>query len=206
MKIRIPNIIRWHPVLSVTVASFFLSVCITLYKSFKTDDRMLATLIGVHHLGEEYRINRFYIDKYIGDNVGQGGGGGGSVCCIKIPKKWNSTLTADVRWEVHHIIKTDHPALEEAAEVEGMYQAQVPVEPYDEPGDFYVHFFPKGRVRIVVSPVSSDGGQHPIQRGDKQAILSATPGSLITALFSAEELADAKREDARDRKKYGDWR
>lgn len=165
-----------------------------------------ASVIGVHHLGPDYLINRFYINKKIGDSVGEGGGGGSHVCCVSLANNPTPRVSVDIRWKVHHIIRSSAQDAAEAKEVEGIYQAQVPIEPYAEPGDVYVHFFPNGRVRVVVSSVTSDGENHPIRKDDVKAGLLATRGRLVDAIFSKEELVELQREIDRDRKRYGDWR
>ena len=157
-------------------------------------------------MGSDYRIDHFYVDKEIGDSVGESGGGGGMVCCLMLPKKWYPGLKAEVRWDVRHIIRPSDPALPATEEVAGLYRAQVPVEMYTKPGDFYVHFFRGGRVRIVVSEFTIDGKQHPIQSDDSSADRTATVGTAIKTLFTAEEIAESVREDAARKAKYGDWR
>lgn len=173
---------------------------------FKVETHIPVSVTGVHHLGSDYRIADFYVDKYNGGTVGESGGGGGIVCCLMLPKKWYPGLKADVRWEVRHIIRPSDPALPETEEVAALYHAQVPVEAYVEPSHFWVHFFPQGRVRIVVSDTGPYGKGHPIQFDDMQAIQKAAAGSVVKALFTTEELAEFEHEAARDRKKYGDWR
>jgi hypothetical protein len=204
VKIPLIPFVRSHPVATLLVAGALLGAYALLRPH--SDDRMPASIIGVQHLGSDYLINGFYVDGYYGSNVGEGGGGGSEVCCITLPKKWHSGLKAEVRWEVHHIIRTSDPTVPETVEVEGMYRARVPVEAYAEPSDFYVHFFPQGRVRIVVSSISSSGELHPIHWGDAQASQMATAGMVVKALFTSEELAELERETARDRAKHGDWR
>lgn len=206
MNVRIPNIIRWYPVMSTIVGCAVIGSCMFLYNYYKKDNRIPVALIGVHHFGSDYLISTFFVDGYGGGNVSEGGGGGGILCCVTIPRKWKPGLTAQVRWEVRHIIRRTDPTAEQVAEIDGIYQAKAPVEAYVEPGDLYVHFFPNGRVRIVVSETSPSGEQHPIQRGDARASETATAGSVIKTLFTAEEIAESERETARERAKYGDWR
>lgn len=206
MKIPLPAVIRMYPILSLILGSIVFGLCLFAKAYFHSDDRIPVSLVGVQHLGGDYLIARFYINKSIGDTVGEGGGGGSEVCCLTLPRDWNPTLKADVRWEVHHIIRSTDPAVPARAELTGIYQAQVPVEPYLKAANFYVHFFPEGRVRIVVSPITSDGERHPIRWGDAQATLTATTGKVIKALFSAQELSEMQREAELERKKYGDWR
>ena len=165
-----------------------------------------ASLIGVHHLGSEYLIHRFFIEKSIGDNIDEDGGGGSIVCCMTLPRQWRPSISVDVRWEVHHIIRSADPKLPDTAELEGIYQAQVPVEEYTKPGNFFVHFFPNGRVRVVVSSFASHSEWHPVREGDKKAIRAAMQGKVIKALFTDQELAKQSKLIEADRKKYGDWR
>lgn len=173
---------------------------------FKVETHIPVSITGVHHMGSDYRISDFYVDKYYGGAVGESGGGGAIVCCIMLPKKWHPGLKADVRWELRHIIRPSDAATPETEEAVGFYHAQVPVESYTKPGDFYIHFFPGGRVRIVVSEFTPTAKQHPIQGDDALASQTATAGSLVKSLFTAEEIAEFGRESARDRAKYGDWR
>ena len=143
----------------------------------------------------DYRIANFYVDKYSGGTVGESGGGGGIVCCLMLPNKWYPGLKAEVRWEVRQIIRSSNPAVPETEETAGFYRAQVPIEEYVKPGDFYVHFFPGGRVRIVVSEFTTTGKLHPIQWDDSSASRAATTGVPVKTLFTAAELAGLERED-----------
>jgi hypothetical protein len=168
--------------------------------------RVPVSLIGVHHLGPQYVIYRFYVNKSIGDNIGEGGGGGSEVCCITLPTKWDPALRVDIRWEVDHIIRSHDAKLQDSAEMKGIYQAQVPVEKYSKIGDLYIHFFPNGRVRAVVSSISSDGEKHPIRQGDAKASQTAIAGKEISDLFTPEEIAEMSRKADQERKLHGDWR
>jgi hypothetical protein len=211
MKIPIPNFLRWHPVMSLLLAgtlfSLFMYLCDYFRVNyFKVETHIPVSITGIHHMGSNYRISDFYVDKYYGGVVGESGGGGGIVCCVILPKNWYPRLKAEVRWEVRHIIRPSDPALPETEEVTGLYRAQVPVEAYVEADRFWVHFFPQGRVRIVVSPIGPYGEQHPIRWDDINAAQNAVIGSAIRALFTTEEIAESERATALDRKKYGDWR
>jgi hypothetical protein len=211
MKIPIPKFFRWYPVMSLLLTGILFALFMFLYdyfkiNYFKVETHIPVSLTGIHHMGSDYRIDHFYVNKEIGDTVDESGGGGGIVCCLMLPKKWYPGLKAEVRWEVRHIIRPSDPALPETEEVAGLYRAQVPVEAYVEADRFWVHFFPQGRVRIVVSPIGPYGEQHPIRWDDINAAQNAVVGSAIKALFTAEEIAESARVAARDRKKYGDWR
>jgi hypothetical protein len=193
-------------ILSLLSAAILLATCLPSHSVASESSSFPASLTGVHHLGTDYLINRFYINQSIGDNIGEGGGGGSMVCCLTLPQKWRPSILVDVRWEVHHIIRSADPKLPDTAELDGIYQAQVPVEEYAKPGDFFVHFFPNGRVRIVVSSDRSNGERHPIRQGDAKAIQTAIRGKPIKALFTEQELAAHSKMIEEHRRKYGDWR
>lgn len=186
---------------------------LTLFFLFKVifnratvSDSTPVSVIGVHHLGQDYFINRFYINKSIGDSIGEHGGGGSHICCVKLPDEWTVKLSAEVRWEVRRIVKPSNPSLPETAEVVGMYKAQVPIEKYDHPASFWVHFFSDGKVRIVVTPFSFDGDNHPIHWEDAQASRLASLGKTIDVFFTTEEISEFVHQAELDRKRYGDWR
>lgn len=206
MKIPILSVVRSHPIVSLLAMGVLLGSYALLHARTKSDDRMPASIVGVQHLGSDHLIHEFYVNKGYYGNVGEGGGGGSFTCCVTLPKRWHAGLKADIRWEVYRIIKPTDPAEEETVESEGIYRAQVPVEAYQHSGIFFVHFFPSGRVRIVVSPVDHTADEHPIRWRDAQASLLATTGTPVKEIFTAEEHAELDREDARDREKYGNWR
>jgi hypothetical protein len=206
MKNLLPSFTRIHPILSFLLASALFGTSQYACGHSEADVHVPVSLVGVHHLGSDYFIYRFYVNKSIGDNVGQGGGGGSMVCCLTLPLKWTRDLKADVRWEVDHIIRAPNPAARETAEVIGIYRAEVPIEKYTELGDLYVHFFPNGRVRIVVSPITPDGEAHPIRWGDTDESGVATAGKTAKTLFTAEEVAELKHKADSARKDHGGWR
>ncbi|WP_306396621.1 DUF3304 domain-containing protein [Telluria beijingensis] len=175
-------------------------------KDKEQESHFLADVVGVHHLGPDYRIGNFYINKGIGDSVGEGGGGGSRRCCVSLPNKFNPKLKADVRWEVWRAVREVGSILPTTNRVEGIYQAVVPVEQYTDVGDFYVHFFPNGRVRIVISKYSSSGNLHPIRLDDSLAAQQSTSGHKIAAMFSEVEVEEFQRQADEDRKLYGDWK
>lgn len=197
-----------RPNLSFSILSLgvILVICSASHSIASAADRFPSAVIGVHHLGSDYLINRFYVDRYITDNIGEGGGGGSIACCVTLPRQWHPSLSVDVRWKVHHIVRSIDPKIPETAELEGIYQTQVPVEEYTKPGDLFVHFFPNGRVRVLVSSAASNSVSHPVQQGDTKAIQTATRGKAIKSLFTDKELADDLKKIEEDRKKYGDWR
>lgn len=206
MRIPIPSVIRRHPILSLALALAITGYCAIMRKQLKTEDHLPVTVRAIQHLGVDYRIESFYINKYTGGSIREGGEGGGITCCISLPIKWSPGLKADVRWEVHHIISTNNPSTPETAEIEGIYQAQVPVEPYVKPDSFWVHFLPKGKVRIIVNQTDSNEDQDEIYVDSVRVSQKATTGAISKSLFTPEELAASERETARNREKFGDWR
>ncbi|RYZ79523.1 MAG: DUF3304 domain-containing protein [Proteobacteria bacterium] len=206
MKISALSFLKPNLISSLLSTSILLGMCTGSHSIAGETSTFPASLRGVHHLGSEYFINRFFIDQSIGDNIGEGGGGGSIVCCVTLPRQWRPSISVDVRWKVHHIIRKNDPKSPDTAELEGIYHAQVPVEKYIKPGDFFVHFFPKGRVRVLVSNVASNSEEHPIRKGDTKAIQTATQGETVKALFTDQELAQHLKIIEDERKKYGDWR
>lgn len=206
MRMLEPSFRGWSFALRLFLTGLILGSCISSNTYATPNDGVPASLVGVHHLGPDYLIYRFYINKIIGDNVGEGGGGGSRVCCITLPQKWQPSLTVDLRWAVDHIVRSTKPGVPETAEVEGIYQAQVPVEKYTKPGNFYVHFFPNGHARIVVTSISSHSENHPIRFNDVHAIETATKGNKIKALFNATETQERRKATDDAIKEFGGWR
>ena len=210
MKFPIPNFIRWYPIASLVLSGILVAFCTFTYdylkiNYFNVETHIPVTVSGVHHMGSDYLISHFSINREIGDNIAPSGGSG-IVCCLMIPKKWSPGLTADVRWEVRHIIREPDGITVAREELVGIYRAQVPVEAYADSDRVWVHFFPAGRARIVVNSYGPEAAQHPIQWGDSGAGQKATVGVVVESLYTAKEISDSEHETARDRKKYGDWR
>jgi hypothetical protein len=107
---------------------------------------------------------------------------------------------------VRHVIKEPDGITVAREEVQAIYRAQVPVETYEDADRFWVHFFPGGRARIVVSPFGPEGERHPIRQDDSQASKKSTIGEVTQSFYTAKEMAEMDAKIARDRKKYGDWR
>lgn len=206
MKFIYPSLFRKLLVDPLLLSIIFIISCAFLNYHAKANDGVPVSLVGAHHLGPDYAVYRFYINKVIGDRVGEGGGGGSMVCCISLPRKWHPALTADVRWKVVRIVRSRNPNTPDTAETIGIYQAQVPIDKYIEPGDFHVHFFPKGRVRIAVSTTELDREMHPIHTEDREAPKHASNGKAVKALFTAEEIAERKKAATNDRNNFGSWR
>lgn len=168
------------------------------YRSFSREDEFAPTgIVGVQHLGHGYHISEFYVNKYGGTNVAREGGGGKSTCCVMIPVQWRPGLTVDVRWEVTDWSNENRKEIEagnfESVTTKGIYMAKVPVEKYERSGDVYVHFFPKGRVRVVSTMYSVLSSSHPVPYGPTDGGPMATVGWPIKEMFTQAELQEADR-------------
>jgi hypothetical protein len=202
----IVSILCKHPILFLVLLGGIFLLFKTIVNNSAVEARSPVSMFSVHHLGEDYLISRFYVNNSIMDSVGNGGGGGSRRCCVSLPDKWNARLSAEVRWEVHKLNRSPGYSPPESAEFVGIYKARVPIEIYDKPSSFWVHFYPGGKVRIVVSPFSFDRENHPIRWDDEQSIRSASQGDILENFFTIKELAEFNRIIESDRRKYGDWR
>jgi hypothetical protein len=204
----------WKRVIALTL----LALCVTsLYFKLReinhSNSFEAVEFTGVHHLGPNFNISGFYVDRYYGHNVHResGNGGGGDVCCVLLPKTWRPGLTVELRWAVGDWSK-EIPAEIDAGNYksvtsEGVYKAKVTVERYETPAHIYVHFYTGGKVRVVSSEIGSGNPRHPILSDDSHAADNATKGQPMVDMFTAEELAEMdRRNDDRKKKHGGDWR
>jgi len=180
----------------VTGTTFYLGY--SAYRSSSLRDEFVPTdIVGVQHLGHDFNVTEFYVNKYGGTGIGREGGGGGSVCCVMIPVRWRPGLIVEVRWVVADRSHENRKEIEagnfESVTTKGPYIAKVPVEKYDTPGDLYVHFFPRGRVRVVSTAYSVLSIAHPVRYGPVDSDPIATAGWPIKEMFTQEELNEADR-------------
>lgn len=164
----------------------------------RSDDFCPVSITGVQHLGRGYMISKFYVDQYGGDTVGRDGGGGSILCCAMLPVKWRPGLTVEIRWGVEDWTHADDAEIAkgnyESVIDEKLYIAKVPVEKYDQPYDLIVHFFPRGRVRVVTSVYSVSSPLHPVPFGVGDGGPTATAGWPIGEMFSQAELRKKEKE------------
>ncbi|MBV6325237.1 DUF3304 domain-containing protein [Duganella violaceipulchra] len=186
--------------LLVLVTGVTLYVGYAAYRSsFPEEEVVPAVVVGVQHLGPDHLISEFYVNKYGGTGVGREGGGGGEICCIVIPSKWRPGLIVEVRWKVEGWPSENRKEVDagkfESVTTRGMYIAKVPLEKYENErsGDVYVHFFPKGRVRVVSTLYSVLSTAHPVRYGPVDRDLMATAGWPIKEMFTQAELDEADR-------------
>ncbi|USX14228.1 DUF3304 domain-containing protein [Oxalobacteraceae bacterium OTU3CAMAD1] len=196
-----------------SVTSMLISLCAAAHETSASKsggkDLLAVGMIGVQHIGDNFNISEFYVDGQWAGNVGREGGGGGNVCCVVLPVKWRPGLIAEIRWSI-----ADWSNEKEIETRKGNYQsvvwknykAVVPIEKYESPEDLYIHFFAGGKVRAVSSIFGSEGGKHPIQRGDANATVRATTGHVVASLFTAAELAEMKRKSSEEATKEGNWK
>ncbi len=183
--------------LFVLVAGVTLYAGYSEYRSSREDEFVPTDIVGVQHLGHDFNISEFYVNKYGGTNVGREGGGGGSVCCVVLPRQWRPGLVVEVRWEVADWSHENRKEIEagnfESVTTRGMYIAKVPVEKYETVGELYVHFFPRGRVRVVSTMYSTLSAAHPVRHGPSDGDPKATAGWPIKEMFTQAELDEADR-------------
>jgi len=161
------------------------------------EDLVPTSIIGVQHLGYGYLISDFYVDKYGGGTIPRTGGGGSMVCCVILPPKWRPGLTVEIRWRVEDWTRENRAQIDAgnyaSVTEKGIYLAQVPVEKYEEPHDVYVHFFSRGRVRVVSTMYSVLNPLHPVPYGLVHSDSMATAGWPIKEMFSQAELQEMKK-------------
>ncbi|MFM0731054.1 DUF3304 domain-containing protein [Paraburkholderia sediminicola] len=97
-----------------------------------------ASMGGIDHLADYLSVSNFSVNGTAGFRAADGNA---SVPSPSMPRKWHPGLTVHVRWTVSD---WKHGG-------GGDYEADVPVDPYAEPGNVYVHFLADGNVRVVVS-------------------------------------------------------
>lgn len=204
-----PAAIAKRLIILVIFAMIGAAVFWAVSKHDRKDSFQQVDITGIHHLGPNFNIDRFYVNGYDASNVGRSGGGGKNTCCVLLPKKWRPGLFVDLRWSVGDWSK------ENVAETEvgnyrslssaGAYRARVPVERYVEAEHLFVHFFPNGRARVVSSFAGRGNPEHPIQDDDVHAAESATAGVPADSLFTPSEMAERKRRAAEDKRENGAW-
>lgn len=127
-----------------------LALCLISCKVAGREETVGAGLTGLDHLAAHLSIQNFSVN---GTHGHQAGRGGRTVCCVSLPAKWRSGLTVKVQWAVTNWKRR----------VYTYYEREVPVEPYEEIGNLYVHFLRNGDVRVVTSMYAAwgRGGYYP---------------------------------------------
>lgn len=110
-----------------------------------------------HHI--ENSIANFTVNGAMGSNLDTDGGGAKSSCCVVLPARWHPGLTATVNVEYSTSQGGPPPPPPRTFEV--------PIEEYTDQnqGALQVHFYPRGKVRIVVSKYSPGHPKYPAMEG-----------------------------------------
>lgn len=116
-------------------------------------------LTGVDHLADHLSVQNFWVNGY---NGAQAGKGARLVCCVAIPHKWRPGLKAHVEWNVTNWKERTSQT----------YEADVPIDRYDEVGTMFVHFLADGHVRITLANMSPHS---PIYPGTHEPIPQKEP-------------------------------
>ncbi len=85
-----------------------------------------------------------YVNGVWAGNMSSHSGGTSLAGAIGVPAKWRPGLTVEVEWRDDLLYDKDP---------NGLYKAQVPVEPYDikYDGFLWLAFFPGGRIKAIAS-------------------------------------------------------
>ena len=104
-------------------------------------------------------MQNFWVQNYWG---GPAGKGGRTACCAILPRKWQKGMKVHVEWHVTNWRDQSSQT----------YERDVPVEPYDEVGQLWVHFMRDGSVRAVSS---DEGPRSPTYPGPHDVIPRKQP-------------------------------
>lgn len=181
---RIPAIFRTSSVIVVSV----LAGC-GIWSPKDERERFAASSEGVgvvvtpvHHLGKSYSVDRIFINDFPAGEAGPEGGGGSRSCCVMLPYRWRPGLAAKITWTVldwkHENLEELKKGIHRSVRVDSAYEADVPVEYYDEPNTVYIHIFKDGRARVVSSIYAPLSERHPVKDGNYDDT-SATVGKRI---------------------------
>jgi hypothetical protein len=114
---------------------------------------------GIDHLADYLSVSDFSVNGAEGFQAGTGGAGAPGPA---LPREWHPGLTVHVKWDVSDWKHGGGSA----------HEAEVPVDPYTEPGDVWVHFLADGTVRVVVS---NEGPRSPDYPGPHDPIPQKHP-------------------------------
>ena len=115
-------------------------------------------------------IQEFSVNGQWGGSVSIGAGGGSNVCCVMLPKKWQSGLTAEVEWR-RSDCGGSGPGNERCPIGKRPWapaktlKKTIPIEFYDRPYGMYVAFLPNDEVKIYVTLAGLDNPEHPAKLG-----------------------------------------
>ena len=133
-----------------------------------------ASMSGIDHLADNLSVTDFWVNDTGGFQAGKGGR---SAPGPALPEKWYPGLTVHVVWDVRdweHDKGTTH-------------EADVPVDPYTEDGDLWVHFLANGTVRVVVSNM---GPRSPTYPGPHDPIPQKEPWDMYPPRIAYSDVSE----------------
>ncbi|WP_181925839.1 DUF3304 domain-containing protein [Cupriavidus taiwanensis] len=119
----------------------------------KTKDYFNASIGPVNHTDQF--LYMFSIEDSTSAGARAYGWRNAGSCCVRLPRVYRPGLTVDIDYDL---------TLDDGSKHNRKTRKAVPVEPYAEPGDVYVHFFPDDQIRVVVSLAGPSSSKHPIPR------------------------------------------
>jgi hypothetical protein len=194
----------------VAVALLIWAASIVLSARDTATRRSTGVLVtGVHHMGTNFEVQRFFLDGFELGRAGRDGGGAGNICCVSIPTVWKPGLVVDLRWEVadwskanpDQIMKGNYSTIRRVN-----YRANVPIDRYQRADHLWVHFFSNGKARLISSELPPQNPMHPIVTGNLNAADAATDGDVIAELFSPSEIEQIIRRIDANEKNRSTWK
>jgi len=131
-----------------------ISACASGLSTRDDDKKYFNASIGQVNHTDQY-LYGFRVNGAYGANASAYGGDIAGTCCVRLPVVYRPGLTVDITYDL---------TLDDGSKHNWKTKTAVPVEPYSEPGDLYVHFFPNDRIRVVVSNPGPRSTLHPIPR------------------------------------------
>ncbi|MDF0604039.1 DUF3304 domain-containing protein [Neisseriaceae bacterium TC5R-5] len=133
-------------------AVLLVTACSSLGKN--DDERIGVSMSGVNHTNKF--IYEYYINGAYGSNLSKNNISGATSCCVVIPQKWRPGLKVEITWNMPDGI------------VDNLKKKTVEIEPYDKPGQVFVHFFDNDVIRVVSSNIYPEDIDHPVSFPGKQ--------------------------------------
>ncbi|WP_454726128.1 MULTISPECIES: DUF3304 domain-containing protein [Cupriavidus] len=141
--------------LAAGVAVVMLSGCAGSGLSTRDDDKAYvnASIGPVNHTDQF--LYMFSVGRVTSAGARSYGWRNAGSCCVRLPRVYRPGLTVDIDYDL---------LINDGKDDNWKTKTGVPVEPYAEPGDVYVHFFPNDQIRVVVSNPGPRSSKHPIPR------------------------------------------
>ena len=148
---------RFNPL--TWLAALLLACAMAACAADTSKDGIGVGITGIDHLDDHLSVQNFWVQNYWG---GPAGKGGRTACCAILPRKWQKGMKVHVEWHVTNWRDQSSQT----------YERDVPVEPYDEVGQLWVHFMRDGSVRAVSS---DEGPRSPTYPGPHDVIPRKQP-------------------------------